>query len=760
MKKISFVLLLCIAFLGVKAQQKQIDSLKSEFKRQTIIEKKIELGKKLIAKLNSSKQTDSIVYYYDKLISISKKYSKHSLTTELINDKGLYFDLSEKLDSAIKYYKEAISYGNKYFILKETGQSYTNLGYVFLELNKFNEVFENWESALRIYRKANDANNSSIALNNIGALYNKLNNSSKGLIYLQESLKIADSIQNNRRRSSAYNNLGKLFDDQNNFDLAIKYYALSKEAAIADNNKRQILLCNYNIAGIYLSQKKYVEALEAYLENIERYNAKSDKRVYNHILNSLALCYRKLNDSLNAKKFFKLSLEESEKNNDKEALVVNYINYIGFLKDLYRTDEALIMAFKALEIIENNNPLLLKFKHDVFQSIATLYSIKKNYKLAFTYADSLVTYKDAYLNKENNSKLLELQTKYETQQKESKINLLSKADSIKALQITNQQLAINKSLFELSQQQLVLAEDSILLFTQNETLLQNKLDASLKEEKINTLTKEGLQKQLALQQQQAAIKQKNNTIIIIAIGAILLLVIAYAFYRKKQLQQQAFMVQEQAKQRELITKAVIDAEEAERKRIASDLHDGVGQLFSAVKMNLAGLIDRIDLPKEEDQFLAEKTLALVDESCKEVRVISHKMMPNFLLKSGIASDIRSFIEKIDESTLKIHFETKGFKEQIEFNEEVILYRVIQELIGNVIKHAQANELYLHLEKNDKQIQVQVTDNGLGFNYDNAIAKGGLGLKNILVRIEYLKGTISFTPNQPTGTIVKINIPLA
>jgi signal transduction histidine kinase len=253
------------------------------------------------------------------------------------------------------------------------------------------------------------------------------------------------------------------------------------------------------------------------------------------------------------------------------------------------------------------------------------------------------------------------------------------------------------------------------------------------------------------------INKKNNTIAIIAIVAALILFIGYAFYRRNQLQQQAIFAEEQTKQREQITKAVIDAEEAERKRIASDLHDGVGQLFSAVKMNLAGLIDRIDLPKDEDKFLAEKTLALVDESCKEVRVISHKMMPNFLLKSGIASDIRNFIEKIDEQKLKITFETSGFTDQLEYNEEVILYRVIQELINNVIKHAEANELYLLLQKNKENILVEVSDNGKGFDFANIEA--GLGLKNIKVRLQYLKGTVAFLPNKPSGTTVKINIPL-
>ncbi len=247
-------------------------------------------------------------------------------------------------------------------------------------------------------------------------------------------------------------------------------------------------------------------------------------------------------------------------------------------------------------------------------------------------------------------------------------------------------------------------------------------------------------------------KQQKQILLLSILGLVMLVLLGVlGIYLKNK--------KRETHQQQQLTKAIINAEESERKRIASDLHDGVGQMFSAVKMNLAGLIGRIDLPKDEDRFLAEKTLALVDESCKEVRVISHKMMPNFLLKSGIASDIRSFIEKIDEQKLKITFETNGFSDQLEYNEEVILYRVIQELINNVIKHAQANELRLSLEKTNKHIQVKVADNGKGFNYENALAKGGLGLKNILVRIEYLKGTINFTPNIPKGTIVIINIPI-
>ncbi|RYE04928.1 MAG: sensor histidine kinase, partial [Sphingobacteriales bacterium] len=209
-----------------------------------------------------------------------------------------------------------------------------------------------------------------------------------------------------------------------------------------------------------------------------------------------------------------------------------------------------------------------------------------------------------------------------------------------------------------------------------------------------------------------------------------------------------------------ITKAVLDAEENERKRIASDLHDGVGQLFSAVKLNMNGLFDRIKIERDEDRFLAENTLALVDESCKEVRIISHRMMPNMLLRSGIASDLKSFIEKIDGDTLKVTLEATGFKDRLESNVETMLYRVIQETVANVIKHAKATRLDIALNRDAEGITATVTDNGKGFDTTQIGSFTGIGLKNIITRIEYLKGSVDYESAPDKGTTVNIWVPVA
>ncbi|MES2275043.1 MAG: sensor histidine kinase [Bacteroidota bacterium] len=279
-----------------------------------------------------------------------------------------------------------------------------------------------------------------------------------------------------------------------------------------------------------------------------------------------------------------------------------------------------------------------------------------------------------------------------------------------------------------------------------------KYESEKKQQQINSLNQENTIQKLS-------IAGRNKTIGIIIGLFILAGIFGALFYNRNQLKQKAELQHQMLVQQDLLTKAVIEAEENERKRIASDLHDGVGQMFSAVKMNLGGLIERVKMDRDEDRFLAEKTMALVEESCKEVRVISHQMMPNMLLRSGIASDVKSFIEKIDSERLKVNVEAIGFKNRIESNVETVLYRVIQESVNNVIKHSKASKLDITLNRDAAGITAVIADNGIGFNTQYKDSYAGIGLKNIAARIEYLKGTVTYYSSPGKGTSVNIWVPV-
>jgi two-component system NarL family sensor kinase len=231
------------------------------------------------------------------------------------------------------------------------------------------------------------------------------------------------------------------------------------------------------------------------------------------------------------------------------------------------------------------------------------------------------------------------------------------------------------------------------------------------------------------------------------------------FYNRHKLKQEARLQAEVIHQQALASKGIIEAEERERKRIAGELHDGVGQLFTTVKMNMEILMERFLVRRPDADVLAEKTMAMVDESCVEVRSIAHQLMPNALIKSGLVTALRDFINKIPSEKLKITIETKGIDKGLENTTETVLYRVIQESVNNVIKHADATALDILLLCDKNEITVSIEDNGKGFNTAGMDKFAGIGLKNMISRVEYLKGSVDISSSPGKGTLVAIFIPL-
>ena len=175
---------------------------------------------------------------------------------------------------------------------------------------------------------------------------------------------------------------------------------------------------------------------------------------------------------------------------------------------------------------------------------------------------------------------------------------------------------------------------------------------------------------------------------------------------------------------------------------------------------LSAFENEIQFSNESQKISSEKVIELVDESCKEIRSVSHQMMPNALLKSGLASAIKEFIDKLDSRVLKVNLHTEGLNERLDSNVETVLYRVIQECVNNVIKHAGANTLHISLIKDEDGIAATIEDNGKGFDTKDKLKFEGIGLKNIASRIGYLKGTVDFDSKPGSGTLVAIHVPIA
>jgi two-component system, NarL family, sensor kinase len=274
--------------------------------------------------------------------------------------------------------------------------------------------------------------------------------------------------------------------------------------------------------------------------------------------------------------------------------------------------------------------------------------------------------------------------------------------------------------------------------------LQTKFESSKKDKQI--------------QEQEFNIKRQKTIAFSSLLFALLSILLGYSFYKRYKLKQEKRLQNEVMIQQNLATQSILKAEENERQRIARELHDGVGQVMSAAKMNLSAFEDELVFKDNNQKLAFEKVINLIDEGCKEVRSVSHQMMPNALLKSGLASAIKEFIDKIDNNIIKVSLHSEGLQERLDDNTELVLYRIIQECVNNVIKHSGANKLDISLIKDADGVSATIEDNGKGFNLNDRAKFDGIGLKNIKSRIEFLKGTVDFDSSEGNGTLVAVHVP--
>ncbi|OEK06297.1 tetratricopeptide repeat-containing sensor histidine kinase [Roseivirga misakiensis] len=198
--------------------------------------------------------------------------------------------------------------------------------------------------------------------------------------------------------------------------------------------------------------------------------------------------------------------------------------------------------------------------------------------------------------------------------------------------------------------------------------------------------------------------------------------------------------------------AMVIGEENERKRVAKDLHDGIGVLLTGIKLRLSSFQDKVS---SQDDF--KGSLDQIDNACTEVRRISHNMVPASLTKLGLQEAILDLLDNVSASTDILIEETFDYEEgALDESKEVLLYRIVQELVNNSLKYANPKKLELSITKVKEDYLLKYADNGQGF--DKAKVKHGLGLKSIASRVNILKGKLSFESDPKTGTAFNITIP--
>ena len=583
----------------------------------------------------------------------------------------------------------------------------------------------------------------------------------KAIDYGQKAIELSQKINYLRGEAQAYNDLGILYMDAQDFEAALASYTKAIPIRQKLDDKKGLAAVYLKMGIVYQKCGKFDKALENGQQSLQLYEALKDDFGTATALNNIGITNHNIGHEDAALDYYKRSLEIRLRIKDQNGVAMSYLN-IGNAwfnkgdlvkgKMFFENADSIGKIAKAFETVgtATHNLAGIYEKSGPYEKglslIEEAFTIRYKMGDAKGMASSLSVWGSLFTKTENYPKA-----------QEKLLQALQIADTLQSCLPEKVQIYTNlNKLYEATGDYKKASEMARMVLQCKDSIYTTDMNKrfSEMETKYQTAVKEQ-----QIQQQQFELSKKNY--ILAGVCGILLLgiLLGFSYYKRFRMKQERQLQAEIIHQQDIASKGIIEAEERERKRIAGDLHDGIGQLFSAVKMNLSAISSSIKFDDQQTADSYDKTLAMVDESCKEVRSISHQMMPNTLLKYGLASAVRDFISKIDTRQLKVQLEISGLNQRLDSNTETVLYRVLQETVNNVIKHAGASQLDIQLNKEEDGITATIEDNGKGFDMTTIEQREGIGLKNIRTRIEYLKGHVEFDSTPGRGTVVSVWVPV-
>jgi signal transduction histidine kinase len=302
-------------------------------------------------------------------------------------------------------------------------------------------------------------------------------------------------------------------------------------------------------------------------------------------------------------------------------------------------------------------------------------------------------------------------------------------------------------------------EDSLLNEKVHKQVLEveSRYKNEMQADRIKSLEAEKLLNEYRMREKVLIIQ----TLIGITVTLLVVSFLLYRNYRNKQKLQQHRIRELETEKQLKVTEAVLKGEEQERSRLAKDLHDGLGGLLSGIKYSFLNIRENLVMtPENASSF--ERNLDMLDTSIQEMRRVAHNLMPEALFKFGLDATLREYCSGIANSgALNIRYQSFGIEsENPDQSVSVSVYRIIQELINNIIKHAGAQFAMVQISKSGNILLIDVEDDGKGFSPDSTDQSKGMGWSNIRKRLEYLKGELTIHSEAGQGTSIHIEIPLA
>lgn len=630
--------------------------------------------------------------YFRKAIAIFETTQDKTNMHKVYGNIGNSYYLTGNLPEALNYYELSIKINEEVGDLSGKAGTYSNIAHIYKTQGELNDAIQTATKSINIYTKLADSSNIARVWNLLGSIFLEMGNYPESLKYYLSAMKINEKGGNKVSLCALYINIGNLYYYMENYTLSMQYYDTALKIASEAGIKSHLALVLSNIANIYAEEDKFDDALDYYLSGLKINQEIGDKSGMANAYSAMGKLYWDDKNTPEALRNYYISLTLFEEIGEKKSMINLYNNIGDVYLEQKKYSEANNLAKKALALSKETG-FLSQTEHS-YMLLSQLDSAQGNYKRALENHKLYIATRDSIMNEENTEK------------------------------ITRQQMQFD---FD-KQNALTMAE-------------QEKKDALMREEIHHHRVIGNLYLIIGSS--------------IIAIAILLLILFRQKAHKKKVIADQKIRQLEEEKKL-LAARFLVEGEEKERKRIAQDLHDGLGVLLSVTRMHFS----QIASASAEIKPLIDKAAKFLEQASGDVRRISHNMMPGLLTKLGLFEALEDLLEKItDSDKIEAVCEISGNKERLPENKEIMLYRVVQEMVNNTVKYAEATKIDLQIEILSDQVILRYADNGKGFKADDSLMKESMGLQSIKSRVSFLDGKIQLDSAPGKGTRYNVEIPL-
>ncbi|WBL21130.1 tetratricopeptide repeat-containing sensor histidine kinase [Zunongwangia sp. HRR-M8] len=567
----------------------------------------------------------------------------------------------------------------------------------------YQSTVANIQETIKILKALNQKDGLSASYNLLALGYKNMAEYPKAMDNFLNCLKFAEKENNREQQANAYQNIATLYILQEDYKKAAENLDRAADLFRELKDDDGVLTTLFNFANILKEQGKFKEARKHYQTVLKYRKREGNKSVIAYVnmnLSQMLLEEKKYHEALIA---LKKTLGLLQALQFKSDIAVVY-NDLGLCESKLRNTQKAIFYFeKALKIGEEQ--ALLQYNSEIYSNISQLYNDQKNYKKALAFYQKAVATEEQHNSLNKEKYVAKLQERYETQLKETRIKLLEKEQKLSDAELQKAALTVKRQ--RVVRNAFIAGFVLVLL-----TLILLRLFY------IQRLR---IQKQLSTQKEENARQRINQ------------------------------MMQEHKLS---VIKRYQEGQEEERSRLARDIHDGIGSDLAGIKIAFEHYLEGAGA-----QPNAKRLLGAISNVCIDVRTLSHQLHPLPFSKIGFSSFLNEFIDQVTQKNqLKIQTFLFPEEEIDELPDELLAdtYRIVQELINNILKHAEATSAELQLTKHEDHLNIVINDNGKGFQKTK---KQGIGLRNIRERLQKVNGTLDIDSSSGSGTSITIDIPL-